>query len=425
MADRENLEQIFGIIVVLDKEGNVVSHSNREEIGKDYHEEEDTFGRLIYDEWTNNIVNDEPVWIKYEDDNYMLGSCKINDEWTVLTLVNSNESFKSLIGFMNRSLALFILGPIIIFGIMILIAANKLRSEEFYENLICLSKAYMSMHKVDLDFDTFQEINCTENKLRRAIGKSHDDANNKMQKVMTKFTAEQSRKSVLEFVNLKDLSERMGDSDAITIEFLGDQMHWMRGRFVVSERKQDGSIKSVIWTVESIDKEKRESERLRYLAETDTLTGIMNRGGGEAKVSEYILKYEGIFVLFDVDKFKNINDTFGHRVGDSVLIEVAKSMQNAFREDDIVMRLGGDEFAAFAKNVHTKEEANLIIERLFNNINAIRISNLNDLSVTISVGVTFSNPNDNPLFSEVYKQADSGTYISKESFGNKATYYES
>ncbi len=425
IAARDFAGDIDGIIIVIDNDGNVVAHSNFDEMGKNYSQENGTLGKRVYDEWKNSIINDEPVWIEYEDNNYMLGACKINEEWTVLTLIDSNESFKSLIGFMNRSLILFIIGPIFIFVVMLIIAGNKLKSEEFYENLICLSKSYMSMHKIDLEFDTFQEINCTENKLRHAIGKNHDDANNKMRKVMTKFTAEQSKKSVLEFVNLEDLPEKMGDSDVITIEFLGDQMHWMRGRFVVSERKSDGRIKSVIWTVESIDKEKRESERLRYLAETDTLTGIMNRGGGEAKVSEYILKYEGIFVLFDVDKFKSINDTFGHRVGDNVLVEVAKSMQNAFREDDVVMRLGGDEFAAFAKNVHTKEEADLIIERLFHNIDAIKISNLKDLSVTISVGVTFCNPKDNPLFSEIYKRADSGTYKSKEVFGNKATYYES
>lgn len=69
-----------------------------------------------------------------------------------------------------------------------------------------------------------------------------------------------------------------------------------------------------------------------------------------------------------MDKFKSVNDKYGHDIGDKVLIAIAVAMKKAQREDDISMRLGGDEFAMYFRNIDTEEDAKLVIERLFSEI---------------------------------------------------------
>ena len=91
------------------------------------------------------------------------------------------------------------------------------------------------------------------------------------------------------------------------------------------------------------------------------------------------------FTIIDLDNFKSINDTFGHGVGDQVIIQVAKCLKSTFREHDIVFRLGGDEFSAYAAEVTTKKIANQIIKRFIANLETIVIPELGDRTITASI----------------------------------------
>ncbi len=409
-------------IIVLDEKGTVIAHSDRGLIGSNFSEEVNTLNAEIYHTWKERYQG-TPLWFSYDGHDYMFGAYSINDEWTAITVIDSDVVIGNMFRFARNALALGIIGSILIFVTIVFMASRKLKVDELYENLMTLSRSYLSTYEINLEFDTFHTINGNK-RIRDVVGTDESHANEKMKKVMTVFSAEQSREEILAFVDLTTLADRIGDQDSMTIEFLGDQMHWMRGRFVVAERDEHGKARNVIWTVRSIDKEKRERERLQYLADTDKLTGILNRGSGEAKIAEEIGIHEGIFILLDVDKFKSINDTYGHRTGDKVLIAVANCVKSSFREDDVVMRLGGDEFVAFARGVQTKEMAEQILRRLFAKVDAISIPGLEQMKVHISVGVTYSNPDDKPLFKEVYKRADAGTYESKKIEGNQATFDE-
>jgi diguanylate cyclase (GGDEF)-like protein len=132
----------------------------------------------------------------------------------------------------------------------------------------------------------------------------------------------------------------------------------------------------------------------------------------------------GMFVLFDVDRFKSINDTYGHSVGDMVLIEIGKCMRKTFRDKDIVLRLGGDEFAAYTPAVCSSEEGRPVIERLISSISKISIPELKGRKIEISVGAAFYMPQDTFTFDELYKQADGCTYISKKKDGSCVTFYD-
>ena len=168
-----------------------------------------------------------------------------------------------------------------------------------------------------------------------------------------------------------------------------------------------------------------EQKRLLYLSETDLMTGIHNRGSGESKIKALLAaNTPGLFCLLDADKFKSVNDTFGHGVGDQVLIAIANCLKEAFRDSDIVMRLGGDEFAVFAKGVTEKETAISRIHQLFEEIERIDIPELGDYKITLSLGAAFHMPGDGLSFDTLYRNADSCTYESKKQEGNTYTFYE-
>ena len=132
----------------------------------------------------------------------------------------------------------------------------------------------------------------------------------------------------------------------------------------------------------------------------------------------------GMFILFDVDKFKFVNDNFGHDAGDEVLIGIAETMQHCFREKDVIMRLGGDEFAAYMPNVFNKGDANQVLDRFIQDIHNMNIPKLGDHQINISIGAAFYYATDMFSFEELYKRADSCTYESKKVKGSVVTFYE-
>ena len=168
------------------------------------------------------------------------------------------------------------------------------------------------------------------------------------------------------------------------------------------------------------DKKRREKELIRR-AETDSLTGLLNRNAFLKKV-ERILKIEGsdgmhALFLLDVDNFKKLNDTQGHQIGDRFLIEMSAAIKACFRNTDIIGRLGGDEFLVLMRQtpgmaVTTKNAAELL-----KNINMVcSLYDLEDLSVSIGISTY---PNDGNTFEELYKHADEALYCAKRSGKNK------
>ena len=140
-----------------------------------------------------------------------------------------------------------------------------------------------------------------------------------------------------------------------------------------------------------IKEEKAKKEKAEYLACHDDLTGIYNREGFSKMISCYkgLDKKNIAFVFIDVDKFKSINDTYGHQVGDKILQKISYELAMNSRSDDILMRYGGDEFAMILMGCTRKEED--MINKKIININNALTSFSDDLpSVTISAGCAFS-----------------------------------
>lgn len=129
--------------------------------------------------------------------------------------------------------------------------------------------------------------------------------------------------------------------------------------------------------------------------------------------------------MTDIDFFKSVNDTYGHAAGDLALKTVAKTIKKELREYDIASRYGGEEFAILLPDT-SPDEAYKVAERLRKqvekkkiNIEELKIEGVKEISVTISIGVSLyisdkmKDPND------LYKSADKGLYIAKESGRNR------
>jgi len=166
-------------------------------------------------------------------------------------------------------------------------------------------------------------------------------------------------------------------------------------------------------------------QALKELAERDPMTNLYNRRYF-ATISEQNLKmaqrynYELSAIMLDIDKFKNVNDTYGHSVGDDVIVMIANTLKTFERESDVVSRFGGEEFVVLFPQT-SLETAAEISERIRLEIEK-SIVNLEDgqkISVTVSIGVSqVHNTNDGSI-NDVIQRADEGLYRAKESGRNR------
>ena len=172
-----------------------------------------------------------------------------------------------------------------------------------------------------------------------------------------------------------------------------------------------------------ITQEEKRSDELQILSETDRMTGLLDRVSGKSKVDELLSAgSEGMFLELDIDNFKNFNDTYGHQVGDEVILAVADAIKNTFRTNDVTMRLGGDEFGVFAVGIVDENMGEAITNRLFYVLDKKEIEQLNGKKINISVGARLCRKEEGADFDKLYADADAAMYESKKSKGNSLTF---
>jgi diguanylate cyclase (GGDEF)-like protein len=167
--------------------------------------------------------------------------------------------------------------------------------------------------------------------------------------------------------------------------------------------------------VDDIVASAKERQNLEILASTDIMTGILNRGSGERKMTDAMANNKtGMFCILDVDNFKDINDEYGHNVGDKVLRGIADVLKTIFRDEDIIFRLGGDEYAIYVMNLDDEASGRTVMDRVFKEIARMNIPELRDREICVSAGAVFYKEGEKRTFEELYKLADSGVYESKK-----------
>lgn len=195
-------------------------------------------------------------------------------------------------------------------------------------------------------------------------------------------------------------------------------------------RDPGGSITHFIAMALDITERKANEQRIHYLAHHDVLTGLPNRFTCNERLTMSIQQARRqrskVAVLFlDLDRFKNINDSLGHHVGDLLLCSVASRFTAAVREGDTVSRLGGDEFVIILNNVGNAEEIGKVVEQRI--IPAVRQSHLIDgheLYVSCSVGVAVF-PDDAGDIETLMRHADSAMYQAKKLGRNNCQFFTS
>jgi diguanylate cyclase (GGDEF)-like protein len=165
------------------------------------------------------------------------------------------------------------------------------------------------------------------------------------------------------------------------------------------------------------NKLEEKAERLELLAQTDELTGLLNRRAFIQR-SELVLKQANrnqqscSFLLLDIDQFKQINDIHGHGCGDAVLRTLGKLLKSHCRENDVMARIGGEEFAIVCQDRAT-DSAIAFADKLLRLVNHAPIENL---PITVSIGVATS---AHMSFEQLYKQADLLLYQAKHAGRNQ------
>lgn len=176
-----------------------------------------------------------------------------------------------------------------------------------------------------------------------------------------------------------------------------------------------------------LEMEQRHSSELESLVRHDKLTGLPNRlmltERIELEVSRHLRQGKLLAVAFlDLDGFKAVNDKYGHKAGDQLLITLANRMSDAIRESDLAARLGGDEFVVLLTDLETIDAAMPILNRLLQVCSENITLDEAVVSVSASIGVAFS-PNDAAKVDALLLMADQAMYDSKHAGGNRVGFF--
>lgn len=172
-----------------------------------------------------------------------------------------------------------------------------------------------------------------------------------------------------------------------------------------------------------VEQRKQMEQEMRHLAMHDMLTGLPNRALFMDRLESAhhrAQRHGGMFALVyvDVDRFKEVNDTWGHGAGDAVLIELAARLRGALRENDTVARLGGDEFALVLEELDDINDAHRLMERVSESLLAPMRYQRDGEQVTLSIGASIglaAYPADGAEVDALLHAADQAMYLTKRS----------
>lgn len=185
--------------------------------------------------------------------------------------------------------------------------------------------------------------------------------------------------------------------------------------------------RTVLFLARDVTQLARSRDELRHVATHDTLTGLPNRNTLKDRLSQAVsrskrLRSKGALLVLDLDRFKQVNDSLGHHVGDQLLEKVAERLRDATRREDTIFRFGGDEFVVILEDLRNPADAGNAAQKILDVFsNPIRLAGF-DLDVTSSLGVTVF-PDDEEDSDELLRNADNAMYAAKEAGRNQFAFY--
>lgn len=178
---------------------------------------------------------------------------------------------------------------------------------------------------------------------------------------------------------------------------------------------EENNMVSIVGKIEDVDEEVREKERLEQQSRTDGLTGLMNKLTFEEETMKFLMSNitTGSALLFiDMDHFKDVNDKFGHSMGDRAIRDIALKLQVIFANCDLVSRFGGDEFLIFVKNI----PRDTLLDKLAWAVEKLKetySNGVDTVNLSASIGVAYCMA-DKVAYSTLLEAADNSLYAAKE-----------
>lgn len=203
------------------------------------------------------------------------------------------------------------------------------------------------------------------------------------------------------------------------------QVSWLRTSKIPLTDAQ-GTTVGVLGMYEDITERKQLEQRLEHMALYDSLTALPNRAHFMARLEAAIGRSNQREILvglmyFDIDKFKRINDTYGHDIGDEVIIGFARRVSHAIRANDVMGRMGGDEFCLLVETTDQQAAYTLAAKIIDAMQPSMRIGEL-ALQVGTSIGIAFHRPGS--AADELIRRADHAMYLAKQAGGNRVNLEE-
>jgi diguanylate cyclase (GGDEF)-like protein/PAS domain S-box-containing protein len=190
----------------------------------------------------------------------------------------------------------------------------------------------------------------------------------------------------------------------------------------------DGEIRYHIAHFTDISAERASEEKLHHMAHHDSLTGLPNRLSLAGRIDQALAQARRdngrVALLFiDLDRFKSVNDTLGHHIGDLLLIEVAQRLLGSVRDSDVVSRLGGDEFVIMLTGIEHTTAIATVAEKIVDTVGAPYVIDGHDLYTSPSIGISiFPTDGDNSV--ALLKNADAAMYHAKSAGRNNFQFFD-
>ncbi len=236
------------------------------------------------------------------------------------------------------------------------------------------------------------------------------------------FVDEENRRN---FFTLLENNHEVQDFDLMVCDLINATPFWLSASAKTIEFNGEMAI---YFAFQDITQRKERENSLKNQADRDPLTQAWNRRYFEKLVpdciNECIRNAQNFsLLLIDADKFKNINDTYGHKYGDKILIKLADICRRSLREDDIVARFGGEEFVIFLNNTDENSAAK-VAERLRQNIAAEQVNDENGQPIrcTVSIGVVSSE--QTASLDIMLRRVDDAMYLAKKRGRNQVAVYD-
>lgn len=198
---------------------------------------------------------------------------------------------------------------------------------------------------------------------------------------------------------------------------------------IAAVRDEHGEVTHYIGVFTDISERKQNEARIHHLAHHDVLTGLPNRLLLEDRISQAMLKSRRSskpmgLVFVDLDRFKNINDTLGHEVGDQLLVQAAQRGLSVLRDTDTLSRQGGDEFVVVLPELDHRQDAMHVTRKLLAALCQPYLLAGHELTVSGSAGIVLY-PDDGQTASELLRKADAAMYRAKEEGRNTFRFFSS